>query len=83
MPAKPKPPKERKYYFATHRVNAQFDWQACAFNDATGERTWVPCTYEDVPDHLWSQHFRRDGWRFYSDHTRECDERGFPVGVPA
>jgi hypothetical protein len=79
MPPKPKPKSEQRYWFATHRVNANGDWQANIWDDETGEREWVPVDYDDVPDQLWSKRFSRDGWKFYTDRTRECNERGFPV----
>ena len=73
---KPKPPDQVKHWFASHRRNRDgTTWQA--YNPATEQ--WEPTTYEQVPDALWGMRFRRDGWTFYTDRTRECDEHGFPA----
>jgi hypothetical protein len=81
MPPKPPLKNNQRYWFASHRVRTDNPavWQVNAWDNRTGERAWVPVAYQDVPDELWSQRFTRDGWRFYTDRARECDERGFPV----
>lgn len=78
----PKPPRgrddhPRPHWFATHRVNASGQWQAVDWSNPS--LPWINVPYEAVPDQLWSKNFRRDGWKFYTDRTRPCDERGFPL----
>ena len=76
MPPKPPPDRDSRgptrFWFASHRVR-RGQWQATQGED------WYPIRYEDVPDQLWSMKFKRDGWTFYTDRTRECDEHGFPI----
>jgi hypothetical protein len=76
MPPKPPRKSEKRHWFASHRLYRDGEtWQAYD----TASEDWVPADYDDVPDQLWSMRFRRDGWTFYTDRARECDERGFPV----
>ncbi len=83
MPPKPKPLKdqlaEQRFWFASHRVKyigQEEYWERCQPGEGLG---WEPCTYEDVPDQIWSMSFKRGGWKFYTDRTRECDSRGFAI----
>lgn len=78
--AKPMRKRDKPRWLASHRVNAQDDWQYVDLaKDALGQDPWTPIDYDDVPNEIWSMGYRRDGWTFYTDRTRPCNERGFPT----
>jgi hypothetical protein len=40
-----------------------------------GTEDWETVDYDDVPDQIWKDGFRRDGWVFWTDRTRPVEGR--------